>query len=111
MINYFVMFFGLLVGGLIGVAFGILQHAASLRNEKRQNKGGLKSGWAIMPGSMRRVAFLMIALILVQVGMPILFDGNTQWLVSAGVVLGYGFMLYLQFRRRIKSSFKELTLE
>ena len=105
MTNLFISFAGLVVGGLIGVAFGAVQNAAALRNEKRQDTGKLRSGWAIMPGSLRRVALLMIALALVQIGMPMLFTSESQWLVSAGVVFGYGSMLYLQFRRRMSKTY------
>lgn len=103
MTNIFISITGLVVGGIIGIAFGAIQNAASLRNEKSQQAGKLKSGWAIMPGSMRRVAFLMIALVLVQIGMPILFDGIIQWMVSAGLVLGYGWRLYIEFRRKVQT--------
>jgi hypothetical protein len=93
--------FGFIVGGLIGAAFGAIQNAAALRHEKREAAGGLKSGWVLIPGSMRRVAFLMVALVLVQIGLPMLFDGMSQWMVSGGVILGYGLMLSLQLRRKI----------
>ena len=109
MTNLFIPMIGLVVGGLIGLAFGAVQNAAALRNENRQEAGKLRSGWAIMPGSMRRVAFLMIALALVQVGMPMLFTSESQWLVSAGVVLGYGFMLYLQFRNRVSKTYGHVS--
>jgi len=32
------------------------------------------------------------------------FEGNLQWAVSAGIVVGYGFIFYQQLRRRINSS-------
>jgi hypothetical protein len=101
MTNIFIPMIGLVVGGFIGVAFGAIQNFALRRNEKRQENGNFKSGWVVMPGSMTRVAFLMIALALVQVGMPMLFTSESQWLVSAGVVLGYGGMLYAEFRRKV----------
>ncbi len=94
---------GFIVGGLIGLAFGAIQNFALHRNEKRQTEGHLKSGWMVMPGSMTRVAFLMAALVLVQIGMPMLFDGLSQWMVSAGVVLGYGWMLYIEYRRKVQT--------
>jgi|WetSurMetagenome_2_1015567.scaffolds.fasta_scaffold21332_4 hypothetical protein len=96
-------FAGFIVGGLIGLAFGAIQNFALRRNEKRQQEGQLRSGWMAMPGSMSRVAFLMIALVLVQIGMPMLFDGVSQWMVSAGVVLGYGWMLFVEYRRKVKA--------
>ena len=94
---------GFIVGGLIGLAFGAIQNFALRRNEKRMKEGHLKSGWMVMPGSMTRVAFLMIALVLVQIGMPMLFDGLSQWMVSAGLVLGYGWMLYVEYRRKVQT--------
>lgn len=91
----------LVLGGVIGLAFGLVQKTALLRNKKLQEVGGLSSGWAIMPGSMRRVAFLMIALVLVQVACPLFFQSDSvQWVVSAGVLLGYGWTLLDLFRTR-----------
>jgi amino acid transporter len=103
MTNTLLTIAGFIVGGLIGLAFGAIQNVALRRNEKRQKAGYLKSGWMVMPGSMTRVAFLMIALVLVQIGMPMLFDGLSQWMVSAGVVLGYGWMLYVEYRRKVQT--------
>ena len=74
---------------------------AQRRNEKREKNGKLKSGWAIMPGSGARVAFLLIAFVLIQVVCPMLFINDIKWWVSGGVVAGYGIVLYLQLRRRL----------
>jgi membrane associated rhomboid family serine protease len=92
----------LLAGGAIGLAFGLIQDAARRRNEKRQKDGEFKSGWQETPGSFRRVAYLLIALALVQFLFPVLFapGGISQWCVSGGVVIGYGSTLYRQLRRR-----------
>jgi amino acid transporter len=103
MTNTLLTIAGFIVGGLIGLAFGAIQNFALRRNEKRHKEGHLKSGWMVMPGSMTRVAFLMIALVLVQIGMPMLFEGLSQWMVSAGVVLGYGWMLYVEYRRKVQT--------
>jgi membrane protein YqaA with SNARE-associated domain len=92
------------LGGVIGYSFGLIQRAAQRRNELRQMTGNLHSGWAVMPGSMKRVAFLMIALVVAQVGCPMLFEGDFQWIVSAGVVLGYAIVLYHQIRTRVKTA-------
>jgi hypothetical protein len=92
---------GLVVGGGIGFAFGTAQDAALRRQEKRQEMGRLSSGWAMMPGSAGRVTSLLLILVAVQVLCPMLFDGNVQWLVSAGVVIGYGWTLLQQLRRRL----------
>ena len=90
---------GLILGGGIGFVFGSIQNAALVRNRKLQEVGGLKSGWAIMPGSMRRTAFLLVILGAIQLACPMFFDGsNVQWLVSAGVLLGYGWTLLQQLR-------------
>jgi hypothetical protein len=89
----------LILGGAIGVAFGLIQNAARRRHEKLQENGKLNNGWAVMPGSMRRVAYLLIALVLVQMISPALFAGFSQWCVSAGVVAGYGALLFGQLRQ------------
>lgn len=92
----------LIVGGLIGVAFGALQNAARRKNEKSEAEGSLKSGWSLMPGSGVRVAYLLITLVLIQFICPMLFkNDSTQWWVSGGVVAGYGTMLFLQLRQRL----------
>jgi hypothetical protein len=90
----------LVAGGLIGYAFGTIQQMALRRNEKRQNSGQLNNGWAVMPGSGRRVAYLVIALVLVQIICPLFFVNGSQWWVSGGVVIGYGAILYRQLRHR-----------
>jgi Ca2+/H+ antiporter len=90
---------GVLVGCLIGFVFGTLQNAALARNKKRQEKGEFKAGVAIMPGSFGRVALLLIVLMVVQIVCPMLFEGNIQWLVSVGVILGYGWTLLRQLRQ------------
>ncbi len=90
----------LAAGALIGYVFGTIQQIALRRNEKRQEDGKLNTGWAVMPGSGRRVAYLLIALVLVQLICPLFFVNGSQWWVSGGVVLGYGTILYRQFRRR-----------
>jgi len=92
---------GLLAGGVIGYAFGLLQSAALRRHEQLEQGGKLKNGWSLMPGAGARVAYLLIALALVQLVCPLLFVDGTQWVVSTGVVLGYGGMLYRQLRLRL----------
>ena len=91
---------GFVAGLVIGAGFGIVQDAARRRNERRQQEGKLNSGWAVMPGSGARVAYLVIALALIQVICPLLFVNGTQWWVSGGVVAGYGAMLFKQLRER-----------
>ncbi len=91
---------GLLSGAVIGYSFGLLQAAALRHNEKLQQSGKLKSGWSIMPGSGGRVALLLFVLALIQVICPLLFRAGTQWWVSGGVVLGYGWTLLRQLLQR-----------
>jgi hypothetical protein len=92
---------GLIVGGIIGLSFGIIQDKALKQNEKRQQAGALKSVWILMPGSGMRVAYLLVVLLVVQITCPLFFDGNIEWVVSGGVVLGYAWTLTQQLRKRI----------
>ena len=94
----------LLVGTLIGYVFGLVQDAAARRNQRRHDMGQLSSGWAVMPGSMRRVGYLLIALAGVQLICPLLFNGGCQWLVSGGVVAGYGWALWRRLRKTLASA-------
>ncbi len=93
---------GLLSGGAIGFAFGLLQQGALRRHARREQEGKLKDGWSLIPGSGARVAYLLLALIVVQLVCPLLFADGTQWWVSAGLVVGYGFVLYRQLRLRLQ---------
>ena len=92
----------LLVGGVIGLGFGTIQNAARRRHEKLQQEGKFTTGWAATPGSFRRVAYLLVALAGVQFLCPVLFspESVSPWCVSAGLVLGYGWVLLGQLRAR-----------
>jgi hypothetical protein len=93
---------GLIVGAVIGLGFGMIQDAARRRNERKQAEGkGVTSGWTLIPGSGVRVAFLLITLVIIQVFCPLLFKDGTQWWVSGGLILGYGYVLYQQLRQRV----------
>jgi hypothetical protein len=94
----------LMVGGAIGAGFGMVQEAARRRYEKREREGNLKSGWAVMPGSGVRVAYLLITLAAIQLLCPLLFRDSIRWWVSGGVVAGYGVMLLRQLRRRLSGN-------
>src|SRR5581483_8137824 len=91
---------GLLAGGGIGLLFGRLQNAALERHERREREGRLGSGWSLMPGAGARVAYLLIALVVVQLVCPMLFADGVQWAVSAGLLAGHGASLWQRLRRR-----------
>jgi len=97
--NTFLVVMAIAAGGAIGYCFGIIQNLALRRNERRQQSGDLNTGWAVMPGSMTRVAYLLIVLVAIQILCPLLFKDGTQWWVSGGVMLGYGYVL---FRRMVQ---------
>ena len=91
----------LIAGGMIGCSFGMIQERARRRHEKLAQAGTLKENFGAMPGSMRRVGYLLIALALVQLVCPLLFTSARQWWVSGGVIAGYGYILYRQLRERL----------
>lgn len=101
LINIIASVVALMIGGIIGASFGMIQDAARQRNERKQKSGKLKSGWAVMPGSGKRVVYLLVALVLIQIVCPLLFQNGIQWWVSGGLAGGYGFMLFWQLRRRV----------
>lgn len=90
----------LIIGGVIGFVFGAFQNAALAKNEKLSEQGKLRTGWSVMPGSMSRVAVLLVVLVVIQVFCPLFFRGNIQWMVSAGVLLGYGSSFVRRLRHR-----------
>jgi hypothetical protein len=100
LLNMLLSILGLIVGGFIGVGFGMVQDAARQRNERLQESGKLKSRWAMIPGSGKRVAYLLLALVLIQIICPLLFNAGIQWWVSAGVAGGYGWLLFSRLRQR-----------
>lgn len=90
----------LVTGGIVGLLFGLLQTQARLQNKKLSEDGKLKSNWKILPGSFGRIALLLIVLALIQLGVPMLFKGNIQWIVSLGILLGYGWTFVRQLKQR-----------
>jgi len=89
------------LGGVIGFTFGTIQNVALARHRKKQDLGQLPSGWALIPGSMSRTAMLLVALVAVQLACPMFFESAAiQWVVSAGVVVGYGWTLFKKFSVR-----------
>lgn len=99
--NMLASIIAVLVGGIIGAGFGVVQNAARRRNEEKQRKGELNSGWSVMPGSGTRVAYFLVALLLIQWICPLLFREGTQWWVTGGVGIGYGVMLVFQLREKL----------
>jgi hypothetical protein len=91
----------LLAGGLIGVSFGLLQSLALRRHRTLQQAGKFATGWAAMPGSFRRVAWLLVALVLVELTCPLFFTAHVEWWVSGGVVSGYGAVLFWRLRHKV----------
>ncbi len=102
-LNVFITPMALLGGTAIGYGFGLLQAAATRRHAKLQAQGKFNTGWAATPGSMRRVAFLLVALAVTQFLFPIFFTpgGLSQWAMALGVVGGYGIVLYRGLRERM----------
>ncbi len=99
-LTFFYSLLGLTAGSGIGYAFGLLQAAALRHNEQRQREGKFKNAWSLMPGAGARTAYLLITLLIIQVVCPLLFRDGTQWYVSGGVMLGYGWTLFRQLMRR-----------
>jgi len=96
----FLIFVAVAAGGAIGYFFGVIQTRALRRNERRQQDGTLSTGWAVMPGSGARIAYFLMVLVAIQFLCPLLFKDGTQWWVSAGVVMGYGYVLYRRLMQR-----------
>ncbi len=95
----------LVIGVAIGLLFGVFQNAALARNRKKVNeKGTLVTPWMAVPGSLSRVAMLLVVLVAVQVCCPMLFLGDVQWLISAGVLLGYGWSFMKKLQQRAGES-------
>jgi hypothetical protein len=98
--NLFLAVVGVSLGALIGFGFGTLQRVALSKNKARQAGGSLKNGWTLMPGAGGRTAMFLLVLVLVQVLCPLLFeDPNIPWVISAGVVLGYGWTLVQKLKQ------------
>lgn len=91
------------IGLSIGYGFGVLQRTARLKNEERERRGQVKNGWSLMPSSGQRVAYLLIALVVIQVLCPMLFSGGIEWWVSGGLAVGYGWCLYRDLRVKLAS--------
>ena len=94
----------LTAGLVVGLVFGAIQDKAARRNQSLQETGQLQSGWAVMPGSMRRTAGFLMILTVVQIVCPLWFSNGFQWWVSGGVVAGYGWSLWRKLRETLAIS-------
>jgi H+/Cl- antiporter ClcA len=101
--NLYLFFFksilGFIVGGVIGLLFGLVQRMAKQKYKERQEHHKLSNAWSVIPGSVSRVTFLMVVLVLIQISSPELFDGNIKWVVSGGLVIGYAVLLLDDLRK------------
>jgi hypothetical protein len=98
--NTLIILLGVACGGAIGYCFGTIQNLALRRNERKQRNGALNNGWAVMPGSATRVAYLLIVLAAIQLLCPLLFKDGVQWWVSGGLAAGYGYVLFRRLMAR-----------
>lgn len=77
---------GLILGAVIGGTFAWLQMRALRRNEELEKQGEVPGRLRRTPGAMGRVAYLLMALVAVQV----FFPQASLWWLSGGLVLAYG---------------------
>src|SRR5208283_4218329 len=90
---------GFFLGILIGCGFGLIQNATFAFHKSLRKIDKLASSWAGIPGSLARSIFLLVMLTFFQVACTLLFgDNGIQWIMSAGVVSGYVWILMRQFR-------------
>ena len=92
-----VSFAAVTLGAAIGLVFGLVEERIRLRKERRavgQPVIGVGSG------TMRRTAYLLAGLVIVQGLCPVLFANGQQWSVSAGLLAGYGLFLYRGYLRK-----------
>ena len=100
-INTILFLSAIATGSGIGFLFGTLQNAALKRNKDLHKASKFKPEFNMMSGSLSRIAILLVFLALLQIIFPILFEGITQWIVSAGIVIGYGWTLLIRLRNRL----------
>jgi len=83
--------FGLALGALIGMGFAWLQLQALRRNELLDQQRDIPGWLKQVPGSMGRVAFLLITFVLAQVVCP---RANVVWQPTEGTTLTAGYSRY-----------------
>ncbi|HUI06472.1 MAG TPA: hypothetical protein VL486_05650 [Verrucomicrobiae bacterium] len=88
---------GITLGTLIGGAFAWMQLRAARRNELLQRQQQSPEILRQVPGSLTRVAFLLMALVAVQV----FFPQADKWCLSGALVVAYGIPFFWRLRDRI----------
>jgi hypothetical protein len=76
---------GVILGVMIGGTFAWLQMLALRRNEMLEKQERLPGFLRLIPGSMGRVAFLLLALVLAQVRFP----GVNLWWLTGSLIVTY----------------------
>ena len=90
---------GFILGFALGCGFGLIQHETFAHTRLGQIDK-LASSWAGISDSWARSIFLLVMLTFFQTAFTLLFgDNDIQWILSAGVVLGYAWTLVQQFRQ------------
>jgi hypothetical protein len=90
------MWLGLVLGAVIGGTFAWLQMLALRRNELLEKQQQLPTLLKQLPGSTGRIAFLLIALVAVQV----LFPGVNLWWLTGSLVVTYAIPFIWQLKDR-----------
>jgi hypothetical protein len=95
---------GFVIGLVLGWTFGLIHDTKCALHKSLRRIDEIASGWVALPALFTRSVFLLVMLTFFQVAFTLLFDENGfQWMVSAGVVLGYVWTLVQQFRRKTLS--------
>jgi hypothetical protein len=103
MIDIILSLFAVIVGFGVGYSFGLLQENARRRNAVAQARGDYKLGMGQLPGTGRRIAYLVLSLLAVQLICPLLFRDGIQWMVSGGLLVGYAIPMWSQLRERLRA--------
>jgi hypothetical protein len=81
---------GAVLGVFIGGVYAALQLSALRKNEQRQQQGEPVPVGGMVPGSMLRLALLLVALVLVQVLVPNERKTNKfYWSLTIGLAVTY----------------------
>ena len=92
---------GFIVGAIIGMAFAWLQLQALRRNELLEQQLQVPYWMRQIPGSMGRIAFLLMALVLGQVLLQVLLHEANMIAFASGVVIAYA----IPFALRLKDKY------